>query len=103
MSNIDSNLSKPPPSDDVSKLPSDKTPVPSSHLEMLDVIFKDDAKMKSIGTWLKDPVIAGALFGVLNMQITDSLIRKLSGSSENILVYKIGLFVILFMIFREKK
>ncbi len=88
--------------DDVNKLPTDKSEVPKSQLEMMELLFKNnEASMKTFAEGLKTPLIATFIFFILNTQFIDSLIRKLAGPSEYTLVWKSIVFFVLFLIFRK--
>ena len=85
--------------DEVKNLPTDKSEVPKSQLEMLDIIFKNEEHTKSLLEKLKNPAIATVLFFVLNTQVVDSFFRKMT--SDNVLLWKTILFFVLFIVFKK--
>ena len=85
-------------SDEIKTLPVDKSEVPKSHLEMLDIIFKNETQTKTIIEKIKLGFIWTGVFCVLNTQFLESLIKKVSGSSE-VLLWKSIIFFILVLFF----
>ena len=86
-------------SDIVNKLPTDNSPVPKSHLEMLDMLMTDKTKMNSIMSKLKTPLFAAFMYFIFSSEFGSSLLKKLTGGSQNLNIYATLIFFAIILLF----
>ena len=93
-------------SDFIESLPTDNGPVRSDEEEILGEILKNDKTsfQKFIGD-LKDPILGGVLFIVLNIPFVKQLISDFvpyaKSSEMSSLVFRLVLFVVLFFLIQN--
>lgn len=87
-------------SDDVKNLKTDNSAIDKGDLEMLDMIFKDEEKVKGILTSVKPIIVSVGLFYVLNLNFITTLISRMAGGSDKTLFIKTIIFAILLIMFR---
>lgn len=87
--------------DPIDKLPIDNSPVPKSHLEMLDMLMHDKTKMNSIMSKLKAPLFGTVLFLLFTSDFGSTLLKKMTGTTHSY-IYIAIIYFIVFVLFELK-